>query len=357
MERDFNKFLINPEVSIRDAVRSIADGLEKIALVTDGNGRLLGTFVDGDMRRALLKGMSLDTAVKEVMNPNPKVCSIEDAGLREKAKQLMLHYKLEQVPVVNKEGVVVGIFFWRDFFEPEPIKDLGHSVFIMAGGKGTRLDPFTKVLPKPLIPLEDKPIIHHIMDRFAKYGFQHFILSLNYKAEMIRLYFADNFSEWKIDYLVEKTPLNTAGSLSLAKDMIKDTFFVTNCDILIDEDFSRLLSYHKEKSNAITVVVSQKDIVVPYGVMDVAEDGILAGIREKPRFNVLVNTGLYIIEPDILKLVPDNTSFSMVDLLNRAKNGKRRVGVFPIEEKNWFDIGQWAEYKNTLKHFSSILSE
>ena len=355
MERDLEKLLIGPQTSIREAVQSIANGLEKIVLVVDEDKRLRGTFVDGDMRRALLKGKSLDSPVKDVMQSSPKVCRLDDVNLREKAKELMLEYKLEQIPVVNSDNVVVGIFFWRDFFEIGQTRDVSHKVFIMAGGKGTRLEPFTRVLPKPLIPLEDKPIIHHIMERFSRYGFQNFILSLNYKAEMIRLYFADNFSDWGIEYVVENEPLDTAGSLSLAKERLKDTFFVTNCDIIIDEDFSRLLSYHKEKKNLITIVVSQKDIVVPYGVMDVLEDGQLSSIREKPRFNVLVNTGLYVLEPDVLNILPKNKAFSMVKLIEQAREKGMRVGVFPIEEKNWFDIGQWAEYKNTLKHFAQEL--
>ncbi len=355
MRDDLARLCISPKTTIEEAARRIAEGGEKVALVVDEEGRLLGIFVDGDLRRALLKHISLSSPVEQVMCASPRVCFSDETAVLEKAKEIMLNHKIEHVPVVDRDGKLVDLLRWRDFFA-KPKLDFRHLVVIMAGGKGSRLDPFTKILPKPLIPLGDKPIIHHIMDRFTDFGFCHFILSLNYKADMVKMYFRDNFPQFRIDYICEDKPLGTAGSLSLMRDFLSDTFFVTNCDILVDDNYNRMLEFHKDNKNALTVVVSQKTVEIPYGVMEVSEKGELIEVREKPCYDFLVNTGFYLLEPYIVDLIPEGRYYTMIDLIEDLQRKSFKVGVFPIKEGSWFDVGQWAEYRKTLRHFSEIWS-
>ncbi len=356
MREDLRRLCVPPDISIEEAARRIAEGGEKIVLIVDEDDRLLGVFVDGDLRRALIQHFPLDKPVSEFMSRSPKVCYADDVDAPRKAREMMIELKLEHIPVVDREGRLVDLFRWRDFFA-KAFVDYPHKVVIMAGGKGTRLDPFTKILPKPLIPIGDKPIVEHIMGRFAECGFRHFVLSLNYKAEMVRMYFSDGFENFTIDYVVEDSPLGTAGSLALMKDLLRDTFFLTNCDILVDENYSRILDFHRRKGNILTVVVSQKSLTVPYGVMDVDDDGTLIGMREKPSYSFLVNTGLYVVEPEVLSFLPPGKPVSMIDLIEVLKKRDLPVGAFPIEEKSWFDVGQWNEYRRTLKHFASLSDE
>ncbi len=356
MREEIKRLCIPPDLSIEEAARRIAEGGEKIVLVVDETDKLLGVFVDGDLRRALIQHIPLTSPVSEVMSRSPKVCYVEDMDHPIRAKEMMLEYRIEHIPVVDKEGRLVDLFHWRDFFT-RPKIDYQHKVVIMAGGKGTRLDPFTKILPKPLIPVGDRPIIELIMERFSSAGFRHFILSLNYKAEMVKMYFMDGFEDYHIDFVVEDRPLGTAGSLALMHNSLRDTFFLTNCDIIIDEDYTRILDYHRKSQNIMTVVVSQKKMVVPYGVMEVSEDGRLIGIKEKPAYKMLVNTGFYVMEPEVLSFLPEGKDFSTVELIEALRSRDLPVGVFPIEEDRWFDVGQWNEYRRTLKHFAGLLEE
>ncbi len=356
MKENIRHLCISPEISIEKAARKIAEGGEKIVLVVDDSERLLGVFVDGDLRRALIQHIPLDRPVSEVMSRSPKVCYIEDIDHPIRAKEMMLEYRIEHVPVLTRDGRLVDLFHWRDFFT-RPKIDYQHKVVIMAGGKGTRLDPFTKILPKPLIPIGDRPIIELIMERFSSLGFRHFILSLNYKAEMVKMYFLDGFSDYKIEFVVEDRPLGTAGSLGLMRQFLRDSFFLTNCDILIDEDYTRILDYHRKNQNILTIVVSQKKMIVPYGVMEVSEDGRLLEIREKPSYKMLVNTGFYVMEPEALSFLSGNEEYSMVDLIEEFRSRDLPVGVFPIEEDKWFDIGQWNEYRRTIKHFAGLFED
>ncbi len=353
MGPEIRRLCISPDVSIEEAARKVAEGGEKIALVVDSDFRLLGVFVDGDLRRALLKHIPITRPVKEVMTRAPRVCYSYELDAALKAKEMMLEHRLEHIPVLDEEGRLVDLYLWRDFFA-RPKLDTTHRVVIMAGGKGSRLDPFTKILPKPLIPIGDKPIVEHIMERFSSYGYRHFVLSVNYRADMIKMYFMDNRS-YVIDYVQEDNPLGTAGSLSLMKDMLDRTFFITNCDIIVDDSYERMLRLHQENQHSLTVVVSQKQLVVPYGVMQVSNDGLLEEIVEKPAYNFLVNTGFYIAEPSVLDYIPEDCEYSMVDLIKALMKDGKRVGVFPIEERNWFDVGQWNEYKRTLRHFGALL--
>lgn len=217
----------------------------------------------------------------------------------------------------------------------------------MAGGFGKRLDPFTRVLPKPLIPIGDKTIVECIIDEFRKYQINSFYLSVNYKSKIIKSYFEELKPKYKINYVDEDKPLGTAGSLRFIKNKIKSTFFLTNCDTIIKDDYFKMLKFHKKHKYDITIISSRKSYVIPFGICELKPNASLFKIEEKPSYVFLVNTGMYIVEQKCLKLIPENRVFHFTQLIeNVIKNGGN-VGVFPIKSKSWLDVGGWEEYKNT----------
>ncbi len=219
----------------------------------------------------------------------------------------------------------------------------------MAGGKGARLKPITNIIPKPLIPIGDKPIIELITDSFVKAGVTNFYVSVNYKKEMIIRYFEEiPDKSYSMNFFTETEPLGTAGSLSLLKEELKDTFFVTNCDILIKQEYTEILEYHREHHNEITLVAAIKHYSIPYGTLETGVGGSLTSFREKPELQYLVNAGMYILEPHLLNDIPEHTFFHITDLIAIVKNRGGNVGVFPVSEGAWMDIGEWKEYDKTV---------
>lgn len=346
-KKDLENIIALPEEKLADALPRMEKAALQLLLVVDSKRRLLGTITDGDIRRTLLRGDRLEVPLSNVMNLKPKTLKV-DTHLNV-IRELMLKNNLRHIPLVDEQGYLVDLVVWLDIFDrrwssrPEP-------VVIMAGGKGTRLDPFTKILPKPMIPLGDKPIVEVIMDKFYNQGFSSFMLSLGYKSEIIKLYFTENTGRpYKVNFVQEEEPLGTAGALSLLRDKIDSTFIVTNCDIIIEADYGDILTFHNERKNDLTVVGSLKEFTIPYGVLR-TENGDLDNIEEKPNFHFLVNTGVYILESSLLAHVPEKRHLDMTDLILFVKEKGFKVGVFPYHGK-WFDIGQWEEYRQTLKAF------
>lgn len=350
MER-LKKVFIKPSHTIKQALRQMDAMGEKTLLVVDDHDMLLGTISDGDIRRWILKGKDLMKGVSKVMNSTP--ISLEQNFERKMAKQLMVKQMLECLPVVDDNRKVISAVWWVDLFEnkSKKLKKLEIPVVIMAGGEGVRLAPFTKILPKPLMPIGDKPIIEIIIDRFMDYGCNDFYLSLNYKSSIIKAYFSDFKHKYRINYILENKPLGTAGSLHLLKNKIKNTFFVSNCDILVEGDYADIVKFHRQKKNKITLVSSMKNFTIPYGVCEIESGGVLTNIREKPEYDFLVNTGMYVLEADVLLDIPKNQFYNITDLINDyLKNGKK-VGVYPVSEKSWLDIGQFEALQETLNKF------
>ena len=344
---ELNKILAGPDETLEKILPRMNDAAMQLIVVVDGNRRLLGVITDGDIRRALLRRTGLGVHLKEIMQTSPKNLSV-DCSLEE-ARQLMLTESIRHIPLINANQKVEDILLWTDLFKSR-LRRRPEKIVIMAGGKGTRLDPFTKILPKPMIPLGDKPMIEVIMDKFYERGFSDFTLSLGYKAEIVKLYFQEsNGRSYDVSFIKEKKALGTAGSLSLLKGIISETFIVTNCDIIVETEYEQLLDYHWEKGNTLTIVGALRDFIIPYGVLR-TEEQELKTIDEKPSFHFLVNTGLYVVEPEVLTLVEDERFLDMTELLIRAKKNNMKVGVYPHHGK-WFDVGQWEEYRQTLRQF------
>jgi len=226
------------------------------------------------------------------------------------------------------------------------------AVVLMAGGKGTRLDIFTKILPKPLIPVGEKPIIEHVIDKFRAHGFNKFVISLNYKAELIKTYFSEHHPGYHIEFIEEKKMLGTAGALSLCKQLLDDTFIVSNSDVLFDGNLDHLVQFHHASQNDATIMGTVRNVKIPYGVLK-SNGGNLESIEEKPEYNFIINSGIYVLEPQIINLIPKGHSIDMTDLLVLAKNQGMKVQVCPMTSQ-WFDIGEWNEYKRAIDHMTSL---
>ncbi|MCM4158777.1 CBS domain-containing protein [Antarcticibacterium flavum] len=344
------KIKITPSASLQEALKQMDREDGKLLIVIEEN-TFKSLISIGDIQRAILKGKSLDTSISEILRPEIKVARPEDDYA--KIIKLMKEYRMEFIPVITAKNKISEIYFWEDVVDGKehiPNKKLSFPVVIMAGGKGTRLRPITNIIPKPLIPIGEKPIVEWIIDSFHKVGVQNFYLTVNYKQEMIRSYFDNLFGiNYKVQYFEENKPLGTAGSLHLLKEELKETFFVTNCDILIKDDYTEMLNYHQKNGNELTAVSAVKHFAIPYGTMEFGENGILHQLKEKPEFNFFINAGMYILEPHLLNEIPENEFFHITTLMEKimARNGK--VGVFPVSEGSWMDIGQWDEYNKTAK--------
>lgn len=329
------------------------DELDKKLLLVFSGEKYIGLLSVGDIQRAIIRNVSLDSKVETILRKQNRVARPGDS--KESVRKLMIEFRTECMPVVDEDNNLVDVYFWEDEFAESIITDdtkLNLPVVIMAGGFGSRLKPLTNIIPKPLVPIGEKPIVEIIIDRFNKIGVTEFHLSVNYKHEMIRYYF-DHLPEKKysVNYFMEDKPLGTAGSIYLIKDILKSTFFVSNCDILIDQDYRDIYNYHVESGNEITLVGSLKHYKIPYGTLETGEGGQLLSMREKPEITYMINSGMYVLEPSVLKDIPDNTFFHITELIEKVKARGGKVGVFPVSEKSWFDIGEWNEYQQTLKSF------
>jgi NDP-sugar pyrophosphorylase family protein len=294
---------------------------------------------DGDIRRWILKGRGLEDDLSKVMHRDPIYMS--EGYSMEEARRIMVSHKLECVPVVSAGKVVVSALWWLDLFteEVEVGKKIDLPVVIMAGGKGSRLYPFTHILPKPLMLVGEKPVIEMIIDKFARYGCGKFYLSINYKSSIIKAYFNDIDREYSVQYIEEKSPLGTAGSLHMLKSKIRSRFFLSNCDVVIDADYSDILQFHNANRNKITLVCSMKHYTIPYGVCRISNGGTLKSISEKPEYDFLVNSGLYLLDADTLNDIPKNKPYHITDLINSYLKKHKKIGVYPISERSWVDIG------------------
>lgn len=343
-KKQLQTFLISSQSSIVDAMRKIDINAKGILFVVDIKQRLLGVISDGDIRRWLIKTGDLNGKVSQIMNKKPYVIFQNDINL---ARRYMEEYTVNAIPFVTDLMIIHDVFFKSDVMKNQIVtekKNLrGVDVVIMAGGKGTRLYPYTKILPKPLIPIGDIPIMERIINRFQEYGAVSFYATVNYRRSMIKSYFTDIVAEYQLKYVDEDKPLGTAGSLRLFKEKLKKSFFVTNCDILIDADYDEIYRYHTESGNELTIVSALKNIMVPYGVIHTSEHGKVVSMEEKPELSYFVNTGMYILNPDLIKDIPADTVFHMTDLIDILLKKKRKVGMYPISEDSFLDMGELEE--------------
>lgn len=342
-----DRYVISPALTVRETIEIMNKNLVKAVVIVDEDKKVLGLFANGDMRSYFLKGGELGSSITVAMNRNP-VLYHDMAQVEEERrwKKRVLY------PIVNEQNQLVQVVDYNndevDFQICDTLRDV--PLVIMAGGKGTRLYPYTKILPKPLIPLGDVTITDRIIASFQKYGCSKVFMVLNHKASMIRAYMADNPHDYALDFVKEETFLGTAGGIRLLKDKIHETFFLSNCDILLDADMECAYKTHKKMGNMVTIICAMKDFVIPYGVIETTENGAVTQIVEKPDYAMLVNTGVYVLEPEVFDLIAENEYITMPDLTDRVMKSGGKAGVFPIPEKSWMDIGQFSEMENTMRN-------
>ena len=347
---------IHLQATIRGSMEALDKTAEKVLLVVDDEQALIGTLSDGDIRRYILKGHNLRGTIKDAYNKNPYFIYKEKFDL-EKIKNVFLKKKIDVIPILDQKRRIINFITWEQAFgnnRKSEIQKLETSVVIMAGGRGTRLEPFTKVLPKPLVPVGEKPIIEHIIDKFTTHGINQFYLTIHHMSKIICAYFEEKDPNYSIYFIEEDEPRGTAGSLKLLKRKLKKPFFVSNCDIIIKADYSDIFHFHISNGYDITLVASTKQFNIPYGICELNGSGSLEKIQEKPEYNFLVNTGLYVLNPDVINLIPDKKLFHITHLMNKIKENNGTIGVYPVSEKSWIDVGQWAEYRKALKAIEDI---
>jgi len=336
-EQDLKKFIGLDRVTVSEAMQLIDNGQNGILFLVDSNNRLVGCITDGDIRRFLLKGGKMSDPALKAANKSPKVAKSD-----EDAKRLYHRKNYCFIPILDSEKKIVAIYY-GDGHKIRNKSALNIPVVINAGGRGTRLDPYTRVLPKPLIPVGDLPIIEHIMNEYQSYNCDEFHIIVNYKKNLIKAYFADNNVDYNISWYDEETPLGTGGGLTLLRGVFKDTFFFANCDALLTANYERMLKFHKDNGNVITMICAYKNLNIPYGVIEMGKNGSIEDMKEKPLFSFLTNTGIYIVEPEVIDDMEDNVPIGFPDIVDQQRKKGRKVAVFPVSENDWMDMGQLPE--------------
>lgn len=335
---DLKEFVVSETDSVISVMKLINNNSKGVAFLCK-DGILFGVITDGDVRRHILKNGSLDESVKAIANYEPIYAIVSQKDV---ATDIMKKFSITALPIVSKKKKLLYVKFLNDKQTYRNI-ELDVPVVIMAGGKGTRLYPYTKILPKPLIPIGEKTITELIMDHFEAFGCKHFDMIVNYKKNFIKSYFIDNEQKREIDFIEEQEYFGTGGGLGLLKGRYQDSFFMTNCDIIIEEDYSEFFKYHKSQNNIITLVTAIKKVTIPYGTIQLSESGDVVRLDEKPSFSFITNTGFYIISPKFLEKIPENIYADITDLIQNCIDDGEKVGVYPISEQSWMDMGQFEE--------------
>lgn len=304
-----------------------------------------GIVTLGDIQRAIINNIALKEPVSRILDRNKIYGSVleGDDAIKEKMRRM----RAEVMPILDERGELVDVWFWSDLFKKTDMvqrEQINLPVVIMAGGKGTRLKPITNVIPKPLVPIGDKTILEEIMDKFETIGCQKFYMSVNYKSDMMRYYLDQLPHHYDVSFFEEDKPLGTIGSVALLKGKIDTPFFVSNCDIVIDQDMRDVYDYHRENHNDLTIVTAVKSFRIPYGVIETGEDGLMTALKEKPEQTYQVNTGVYILNPELIEEIPQGEFFHITHLMEKVQAHGGRVGCFPVSEHSWKDMGEWPEY-------------
>jgi len=345
---NYKKILLKIDSTLKEALQIIDSGAVKIALVVDEDEKLLGTITDGDIRRGLLNNLSLNDSIESIVFKTPTVCRIEDN--KEEIIEIALAKKLHQIPIVDKDGKLLGIKDIDELIKPD---SKSNRVVLMVGGLGTRLRPLTEHIPKPMLKVGNKPILETIILNFKKYGFVNIVLCVSYKSEIIEAYFKDG-SEFgvNIEYVHENKRMGTAGALSLVKENLDEPFFVMNGDLLTNINFDNMMEYHLSNNSSATMGVREYEFQVPYGVVKI--DGAnIVGIAEKPKHQFFVSAGVYVLSQEVLEYIPKDEYYDMPTLFEKIISEKLKSISFPIHEY-WLDIGRFEEFEKANSEYYEV---
>ncbi len=343
-------YIVQPDSGIMDTLKKIDKNAKGIVYVCDEDRQLKGAITDGDIRRFIIHSGKLDAKAVQIMKTDP--ISVAESDI-DSAIRVMRTRQVKSVPILDEDHHVVDVRF-QDERSIIVKNKINCPVVIMAGGMGTRLQPYTSILPKPLIPIGDKTITEHIIDRFQNAGCKHFDMIVNYKKHFIKSYFRDLDRKPDIDFLEENEFLGTAGGLRLLIGQYKESFFMTNCDILIDADYSEIMDYHRKNGNIATIVCAVKNMKLPYGVIKTRDNGQVDSIQEKPDITSVVNTGFYVLTPDFLDEIPEGKFVHITEVLQTCIDKGHKVGMYPVSEDNWMDMGQMDELQKMTEKLGEL---
>ena len=346
--KNLEKLFINPQATLKEGISIIENGQLKIALVVNEKKQLLGLLSDGDVRRGLLDDVSLSDSILKVMNK--EFISVDKEKDEDFILALMKKNSILQVPIINKKNIILDLFVHKSLLNQET-KSIPNPVVLMAGGKGKRLRPLTQNCPKPMIKINGKPILEILINKLSDKGFKNFYISVNYLKEQIIDYFGDG-SEWGINikYIIENEPLGTAGSLGLLPKDLKHPLLVMNADVLTNMNPLNLLNFHNRNKAKATLSVHNSDFEIPFGVVE-TKNIELIGFQEKPVYKLTVNAGVYVLNPEILKLLKKNVITDMPSILLKAVDKNLKVVVCPIHEY-WIDIGRPEKLNQVTEYLS-----
>ena len=348
--------IINQNLSIKDALKKVEISGQRCVYI-EKNNKLIGSLTDGDLRKLIIKDIDLNKKITSFYNKNPKYLDKKNFSIA-KVKKILLKHKIDSLPITDKKKII-KVLSWRDVVKNKSALQK-NSIFIIAGGRGERLMPFTSILPKPVIPINGVPIIKLIIDSFNADEVKEIFVSVNYKNSIIKSYLNSEIKDKKIIFLNEKKPLGTIGSIKLANEKkITNNVIISFCDIFFQTNMKNVLDFHERNKNDLTIVVAQKKIQVPYGVCKISKKGNFIKIDEKPTTKQFVNVGYYILNKKMFKYIPKGKKMDVTELIKKIKSEKNKIKVFPIEDDNWFDVGQWSNYRNTINNFtnSTIINE
>ena len=342
---NYKDTVLTENMKIKDAIITIEKSHSKIGLVVNKDFKLIATISDGDIRRGILKGLTLDSPITEILHLN--FISVGADKSRDEIIEIMKINDINQIPIINEKGKLIGLHLLNEFIGK---RDINNIVVIMAGGKGKRLRPFTEICPKPMLKIGEKPILEIIINRFKDHGFKNFYISVNYLKEQVINYFGDGQKlNINIQYIIEKEPLGTAGSLKKLPTSEKNPYLVVNGDVISSFNPSQVLEFHMTNKSDMTICAHNYEHKIPFGVMETK--GIkLQKILEKPSYHYLVNAGVYVIDPSLNTFIPEDKFFDMPDLINACSTNKKEINVFPIHEY-WLDIGLHENLKEARKKF------
>ena len=338
---------IGPTATVRAAIESIDQGKCEIALVVDEGGRLLATVTDGDVRRGLLRGTGLDAAVLSVAGRNPTTAAMGTPV--ELLADVMAQRGIRHIPLLDKDGLVVDLALLTELATPTP---LPHIAVVMAGGEGRRLRPLTNDVPKPMLPVGDRPLIETIIRRLLADGFRKIVVSTHYRGKQLEQYLGDgSLFRASIEYLAEPVGLGTIGGVRMLLDRVQHPLVVVNGDILTTLSFRALLAFHDAEGAAITVCVRRHPMAVPFGVVELQGERVI-GLREKPSLDLFINAGMYVLERRAIEAIPNGIRCDATDLMEKLLAAGETVAAFPVREY-WRDIGGPEDYHRAQQEYDT----
>lgn len=345
-------FLVKENITFKQAIQKLNQTGVKCLVIVDEKNKLLGTLSDGDIRKCLYKKVSLKSKIRKFYNRKPIFYFENNFNLKETTRH-MIKKKIDVIPLVDKNKRLIKILTLREIYKQNAISKerlKKTAVLVMAGGFGKRMKPFTDILPKPLLPIENKTAIAHIIENFISIGFKEVFISINYKSKILKAYFEEYKPKIKINFLEEKNQLGTAGAIKFFQNKKFTNLVVINCDVITKFNLSNPIEDHINKKNKLTVFCSSKAFSIPYGACIIDDNHNLIKLNEKPKYNFFINIGIYIINKNLIKFLPKkNTKIDFDELINLLIKKNIKIDTYPVDEKSWVDIGNWNEFKKIYK--------